>query len=135
MQDENQKITDFFSFYSLESSIINNPKHKVLRVAYLFYYATEVGLATPVDKKAHKIRLNSLVGDALVLAKKDKFDVFNALSIMDNGLFLENQKFGPGDGQLNYYLFNYRANSIAGGVNKRNQLDEENLSGIGFAML
>jgi hypothetical protein len=51
---------------------------------------------------------------------------------MDNGLFLEDQKFGPGDGQLHYYLFNYRANPIAGGVDKRNRLDPETLSGIGY---
>lgn len=51
---------------------------------------------------------------------------------MDNGLFLEDQKFGPGDGQLHYYLFNYRANPIAGGVDKRNRLDLETLSGIGY---
>lgn len=51
---------------------------------------------------------------------------------MDNGLFLEDQKFGPGDGQLHYYLFNYRANPIAGGIDKRNRLDLENLSGIGY---
>lgn len=134
-QDENKKITDFFSFYSLESSIINNPKHRILRVAYLFYYATEVGLTTPVDKKALDVRLNALVSDALILAKLAKFDVFNALSIMDNALFLEQQKFGPGDGHLQYYLFNYRTNPIAGGTTKKNQLDTENLSGIGFAML
>lgn len=73
--------------------------------------------------------------DALVLAKKNKFDVFNALSLGDNALFLEQQKFGPGDGQLHYYLFNYRANPIAGGVNRRNQLDEDALSGVGLVMM
>jgi glycylpeptide N-tetradecanoyltransferase len=79
--------------------------------------------------------MNALVSDALVLGKRHKFDVFNALSLMDNGLFLEQQKFGPGDGQLHYYLFNYRANPIAGGVNKKNQLDDEGLSGIGLVMM
>lgn len=54
---------------------------------------------------------------------------------MDNGLFLEEQKFGGGDGQLHYYLFNYRTNPVAGGINRRNQLDEDGLSGIGFVML
>lgn len=34
-------ITDMFSFYSLPSSILNNPKHSVLNAAYLFYYATD----------------------------------------------------------------------------------------------
>ncbi|ORY70320.1 peptide n-myristoyl transferase [Pseudomassariella vexata] len=135
VEDEHHNITDFISFYCLESSIISpGSKHKVVRAAYLFYYATEVGLTSPVDQPALKKRLNDLVADATILAKKYKFDVFNALSLMDNGLFLEDQKFGAGDGQLHYYLFNYRANPIAGGVDKRNRLDD-NLSGIGFTML
>lgn len=129
------KITDFFSFYCVESSAIGNPKHDIIRVAYLFYYASETALIQPFDKAAWKKRINALVNDALVESKRAKFDVFNALSLMDNGLFLEQQKFGAGDGQLHYYLFNYRANNIAGGVDKKNQLDEENLSGIGLVML
>lgn len=54
---------------------------------------------------------------------------------MDNALFLEQQKFGKGDGQLHYYLYNYLANPIAGGVDKSNEVDEKNLSGIGVVML
>lgn len=134
-QDEHKNITDFFSFYNLESTIINNPRHKVLKVAYMFYYASESGLTTPFDKPALKARLNQLVNDALILAKKAKFDVFNALSLADNTLFLDQQKFGPGDGSLHYYLFNYRANPIAGGVNRKNMADEENLSGVGLVMM
>lgn len=103
-----------------------------MKAAYLFYYATETGLTTPVDREALKPRLNALVSDSLVFCKQYQFDVYNALSLMDNGLFLEEQKFGPGDGQLHYYLFNYRANPIAGGIDKRNRLDTEALSGIGF---
>ncbi|TEA14040.1 Glycylpeptide N-tetradecanoyltransferase [Colletotrichum sidae] len=133
--ETNGKITDFFSFYCLESTVINSSKHQVIRAAYLWYYASDVGLATPLDKPALKTRLNSLIGDALILGKKGRFDVFNGLSLLDNGLFLEQQKFGPGDGQLHYYLFNYRAAPIAGGVDRRNKLDEDNLSGIGLVML
>jgi glycylpeptide N-tetradecanoyltransferase len=74
------------------------------------------------------------MSDCMILCKRNKFDVFNALSLMDNGLFLEDLKFGSGDGQLHYYLFNYRANAIAGGVDRKNRLDD-NLSGVGFVML
>lgn len=81
-----------------------------------------------------KKRLNDLVADSLVYCKKYKFDVYNALSLMDNALFLEDQKFGAGDGQLHYYLFNYRANPIAGGVDQRNRLDTQGLSGIGYVV-
>ncbi|KAK7403991.1 glycylpeptide N-tetradecanoyltransferase [Neonectria punicea] len=132
--EENGKITDFFSFFSIESSVIGNAKHNVIKVAYMFYYGSEVGIREPSDKPALKLRLNELIHDALILAKRFKFDVFNALSLMDNALFLEQQKFGGGDGQLHYYLFNYRLNPISGGVDRKNQLDEVNLSGIGTVM-
>jgi glycylpeptide N-tetradecanoyltransferase len=82
-----------------------------------------------------KERLNALINDALILAKKLKFDVFNALTLLDNTLFVEQQKFGPGDGQLHYYLYNYKANPIAGGVDQRNNVDERGGSGIGVVML
>ncbi|PHH77366.1 hypothetical protein CDD80_694 [Ophiocordyceps camponoti-rufipedis] len=134
VEDKDKKMTDFFSFFCVESSVINNSKHDVIRVAYMFYYASEAGLTQPPDRPALKTRLNSLVNDALILAKRAKLDVFNALTLMDNTLFLEQQKFGAGDGQLHYYLFNYRANHIAGGIDKRNQMDEDGGSGIGLVM-
>jgi glycylpeptide N-tetradecanoyltransferase len=34
--------------------------------------------------------------------------VFNALDIMENNEFLKELKFGIGDGQLQYYLYNWR---------------------------
>ena len=134
-QDSAGKITDFFSFYCLESSVIQSQKYSAIRAAYLFYYASDVAFSAPDDRAALKTRLNALMADALILAKKQDFDVFNALSLMDNSLFLEQQKFGPGDGQLHYYLVNYKANPIHGGVNKRNQLEEGVSSGVGFVML
>ncbi|KAF4974326.1 hypothetical protein FZEAL_8755 [Fusarium zealandicum] len=134
VEDTDGKITDFFSFFCIESSAIGNAKHSVIKVAYMFYYGTEVAIQQPSNKPALKKRLNELVNDALILAKNYKFDVFNALTLMDNALFLEQQKFGAGDGQLHYYLFNYRLNPISGGVDRKNQLDEDTLSGIGLVM-
>lgn len=34
--------------------------------------------------------------------------MFNALDLMDNKDFLEKLKFGIGDGNLQYYLYNWR---------------------------
>lgn len=59
----------------------------------------------------------------------------NGLTLLDNPLFLEQQKFMPGDGQLHYYLFNYRTGPIAGGVNERNLPDETRMGGVGLVML
>lgn len=36
------------------------------------------------------------------------FDVFNALDLMDNKEVLEKLKFGIGDGNLQYYLYNWK---------------------------
>jgi len=89
-------ITDFVSFYTLPSTVMNHPTHSSIKAAYSFY---NVSTATPwVD----------LMGDALVLAKRENFDVFNALDLMENSEFLEKLKFGIGDGNLQYYLYNWR---------------------------
>ncbi|KAL2006972.1 hypothetical protein VTN00DRAFT_8410 [Thermoascus crustaceus] len=128
-----QKITDYVSFYSLESTVIQNPKHNNVRAAYLYYYATEAAFAE--NEKGLKERLLMLINDALILAKKAHFDVFNALTLHDNPLFLEQLKFGAGDGQLHYYLFNYRTAPIAGGVNEKNLPDEKKRGGVGVVLL
>ncbi|KAF2501362.1 glycylpeptide N-tetradecanoyltransferase [Lophium mytilinum] len=134
VEDPNtKKITDYVSFYCLESTVINHKKHKVVRAAYLYYYATET--AFDKDKTLLKPKLNALIKDALILAKNAKFDVFNALTLLDNPLFLEEQKFGAGDGQLNFYLFNYRTAPLPGGLDARNLPSEKNMRGVGVVML
>jgi glycylpeptide N-tetradecanoyltransferase len=68
------KITDFFSFYVLESAVIGNAKHRMVRAAYLFYYATEA--AFQKEEKVLKERLNLLINDALILAKRVSLGFF-----------------------------------------------------------
>jgi glycylpeptide N-tetradecanoyltransferase len=65
---QSKKVTDFFSFYNLESTVIGNKKHSVIKAAYLFYYATEVAFEN--DQAKLKTRLNALIKDALILSKK-----------------------------------------------------------------
>jgi len=90
------EISDLVSFYTLPSTIIGNQTYKTLKAAYSYY-----NIATTVP-------LVNLVRDALVFAKKDGFDVFNCLDIMENETFLKDLKFGKGDGNLHYYLYNWR---------------------------
>ena len=44
--------------------------------------------------------------------KQKGFDVFNALDLMENKVFLEKLKFGIGDGNLQYYLYNWKCPSM-----------------------
>ncbi|KAL8609407.1 Glycylpeptide N-tetradecanoyltransferase 2 [Nucella lapillus] len=98
--ESNGTITDFVSFYTLPSTVMHHPSHKLLRAAYSFY---NVSGATPwVD----------LMQDALTVARSMGFDVFNALDLMDNKEFLEKLKFGVGDGFLQYYLYNWKCPSM-----------------------
>ncbi|KAL6002695.1 glycylpeptide N-tetradecanoyltransferase [Asimina triloba] len=93
---ENHEITDFCSFYTLPSTILGNQNYSTLKAAYSYY---NVSTRTP---------LLQLVNDMLIVAKQKDYDVFNALDVMHNESFLKELKFGPGDGQLHYYLYNYR---------------------------
>ncbi|KAK7840376.1 glycylpeptide n-tetradecanoyltransferase 1 [Quercus suber] len=93
---ETHEITDFCSFYTLPSSILGNQTYSTLKAAYSYY---NVSTKTP---------LLQLMNDALIVAKQKDYDVFNALDVMQNESFLKELKFGPGDGQLHYYLYNYR---------------------------
>ncbi|KAK4053683.1 glycylpeptide N-tetradecanoyltransferase [Microbotryomycetes sp. JL201] len=146
---ETGKITDVFSFYSLPSTATKMTPKTVINAAYLFYYATDQtpstsdlgdgSVATPItnwqeetteQRQALKDRLALLINDALVLAQKLGFDVFNALTLADNKLFLEDLKFGRGDGYLHYYLFNWATKPILGGIDA-----SDGGSGVGVVML
>ena len=87
------KITDFFSFYSLPSTIIGNAKYPLLEAAYLYYYASDSAFQPDADSSGSlQRRLTVLIGDALVVANNARFDVFNALTLMDNVPVLQDLK-------------------------------------------
>jgi len=131
-------ITDFFSFYSLPSSIMKSPDHELLEAAYLFYYASDAAFTISVDPdRALQQRLEQLLGDMLIIANNAKFDVVNAMTLMDNTLILGNLKFGPGDGYLNFYLYNWRTLPLEGNtaLNAREGGGDGVGRGIGIVML
>lgn len=100
VENQDGSISDFVSYYTLPSTVVYHPVHKTLKAAYSFY---NVSTKTPwID----------LMLDALITAKNFGFDVFNALDLMDNKEFLEPLKFGIGDGNLQYYLYNWRCPSM-----------------------
>lgn len=100
VEDESGQITDFCSFYSLPSSCLRSTKHEKLNAAYSYYNVPG----------AHTIM--ELFKDMLIVAKSKGFDVFNALDIMENSTVFNELKFGIGDGNLQYYLYNWRCGSM-----------------------
>lgn len=95
------QITDLISYYTLPSTVMHHAVHNQVKAAYSFY---NVSTKTPwLD----------LMNDALISAKNANFDVFNALDLMENRKFLQPLKFGIGDGNLQYYLYNWRCPNMA----------------------
>ena len=70
--DKNSKVHDFFCFYNLPSSILNNPKYTQLKAAYSYYFI------------ANSVSMKELYKIALIKAKQLNYDVFNCLDVMDN---------------------------------------------------
>lgn len=94
------KVTDFGSYYHLPSSVMKHPTHKKLNAVYAYYNV------------ATSMTMTELLSDLLILAKNNHTDVFNALNVMQNGEFFEELQFGPGDGFLQYYIYNWTTKSI-----------------------
>jgi glycylpeptide N-tetradecanoyltransferase len=94
------KVTDICSMYHLPSTVIDHPKHDKVNVSYCYY-----NVATTVS-------LPDLMKDLLIFARNRGSDVLNALDVMDNKEFLDKLKFGAGDGNLQYYVFNWKCPGI-----------------------
>ena len=107
--DDVEVVTDLVSFYHLPSTVIGSARHSFLYAAYLYYYVSQ------------DVPLKQLLEDCMVLARDAKIDVLNCLDLAENNLpygggkggmgagkgLLEELKFGIGDGNLQYYLFNW----------------------------
>lgn len=131
VENDAGKITDFFSYYLLPFTVLENPTHDHLGIAYLFYYASDSS-----DKPEYKERLNELMNDALITSKEFDVDVFNCLTSQDNSYFINDAKFGSGDGFLNYYLFNYKTWPVHGGIDPQTKaVVDDTTSGVGVVLL
>jgi glycylpeptide N-tetradecanoyltransferase len=128
-----KEITDFVSFYGLPSTVIGSALHSHINAAYAFYYFAQDGnvadlfldalisaknvcslssvlpLATSPFVKPQIVVNFSL---STFASSQNAFDVFNALGLMDNMKFIEKLQFGPGDGFLHYYLFNWKCKTM-----------------------
>lgn len=93
-------IKGVISFYSITSTIMRHQKYTELYTAYSFYQCS------------NEISNEVLMLEALILAKMNGFDVFNALDVMGNSKVFEKLKFGIGDGNLQYYLYNWDVTAI-----------------------
>ncbi|KAI0238957.1 glycylpeptide N-tetradecanoyltransferase [Massospora cicadina] len=103
------RLSDFVSFYCLDSSVLKHATHRRIHAAYLYYYGSTYQDAMEQD---FHVRLQELVQSALVMAKQLGFDVFNGIDCAQNSKVFAALKFAQGDGALNYYLFNWQCPAL-----------------------
>lgn len=99
-ENDNHIITDFISFFLINTSVLNNSRHKNLKIAYGFYYINT------------KLTINEIVNQAVILSKKLGCDVFNCLDILENKTFFDDLRFVKGTGILYYFLYNIKYSTI-----------------------
>jgi glycylpeptide N-tetradecanoyltransferase len=78
-------ITDFMSFYSLPSSIMQSPKHDTLNAAYLFYYASDAIFSpggSSDDAEKHEAKAKSKLAERLNALSQDMLSVAQGVSIL-----------------------------------------------------
>ena len=103
VEDENNNVTDFISFYALNSQILGDSEHTHIMAAYAFYNFV---------KGNDKDRMKQLIRDLLILANQEKFDVFNMTEVLNHGAVKNELMFRPGDGRLAHYFYNWRIQSV-----------------------
>ena len=95
--DDEGEVNGFISYYFLETLVKNCGRDESkVKGAYLMYMAPQ------------HVNIRELVTCALIEAKKEGADVVNCLNIMDNEEFIEDLRFGLGDGNLQYYVYNWK---------------------------
>jgi len=103
IQDDVEGVTDFVSFYALNSSVLDDPHHDTIYAAYAYYNFAKGNDAT---------RMKQLIKDALILAKNNNFDVYNMTEVLKHSLLRGDLFFKPGDGRLAHYLYNWRIQAV-----------------------
>lgn len=87
-------ITDFMSFYRLDSKILGNTSYDSLKAAFMYH---SVNTQTSFKK---------MLLDILIILKNKNYDVFNMLDVSADPSYLDDLNFRPGSGQLRYYMHN-----------------------------
>ena len=96
LEDENKKITDFFSFYGLSRTILNNnSKHKKINLAYSLIIFNS------------SISMKELMKTAIIFAKKNNFDAFHCLDIQEYSQIFKELLFMKKIGKVKYYFYNF----------------------------
>ena len=130
VENEN-KITDFISFYILSMRTISNHTSSLSNVSssnstYLTNTTSTAHLVNVPDRDikngevkgaysfynvSTRTPIKDLISDAMIIAQSQGLDVYNCLDTYNEDM-LKSLKFVEGNGKLNYYIYNYDSDKI-----------------------
>lgn len=94
-------IESMISYYEIGSNVLDNNLVPHIACAYLYHHFSE-----------NEMALSSLFINLVDIMKIAGVDVFNCLNIMNNSIIINSFGLKPGDGYLNYYLYNWKTSFI-----------------------
>lgn len=101
LEDNNGIITDFLSYYVLDTNIlVKNDNFKNIRRGYLYYYTCN-------NTTSYKI-----IQNAIILAKKYGVDVFSALDCMENANVLRELGFDETPTTFHNYVYGLKIKKL-----------------------
>ena len=100
LEDEEHKITDFCSFYSIQRTVLNNQNKKDSKYK-------KINFAYELINYNSSISMKELLRCAIILAKKNNFDAFYCVDYKENGENFKELLFMEKIGKMKYYFYNF----------------------------
>lgn len=96
LEDENNKITDFFTFYGLTRTILNNnSKYKKINLAY------------SILNYNSSISTKELLKSEIIIAKQNNFDALHCMNYKEYSDSFKELLFTEKVGKIKYYFYNF----------------------------
>ena len=103
LEDEEHKITDFCSFYTIQRTILNQNKiseNSVSKYKKIIFAYELINLNTSISMK-------ELLRSAVILAKQNGFDAYHCIDYKENSDNFKELLFMEKIGKMKYYLYNF----------------------------
>ena len=95
LENENQQITDFCSFFGMTRTVINDEKYKKIYFAYSL-----ININTTISYK-------DLLKTAIIFAKQNNFDAYHIIDSKEYSDNLKDLLFVQKIGKMKYYFYNF----------------------------
>ena len=102
LEDEEHKITDFCSFYTIQRTILNTQNNNSSNSKY-----KKINFAYELINCNNSISMKELLRSAVILAKQNNFDAYHCINYKENADNFKELLFMEKIGKMKYHLYNF----------------------------